>query len=249
DIGEWGSTMSWPLVAVNMTLLRTGEVLMWDVWEYLQTPSARLWNPTTQTFTSVPNLLVPLFCAGQAALPAGRLIAVGGHNGDDIGNKTVSIFDPTTRVWTRLADLNVARWYPTVLTLADGRVIALGGEITPGVLATQPEIYDPATNQWTLFTVGKGSTPQELGVNEEEYPASFLLPDGHLFTVAGTDLRSRLLDVPSQSWTLLPGQAPVPSGTSIQYRPGKILSSGGGTGNANPVRRDAAVIDLNQPNP
>src|SRR5262245_9476483 len=154
--------------------------------------------------------------------------------------------DPGTATWTKLPDMHVARWYPTALALADGRVIALGGEITPGVLATTPEVYDPVTNTWTLLS---GSTPQALGVNEEEYPFAYQLPDGRLFVVAGTDLRSRFLDVGAQSWTLLPGQAPVPSGTSIQYRPGKVLSAGGGTGNANPVRPDAAVIDLTQPSP
>jgi plastocyanin len=142
--------------------------------------------------------------------------------------------------------MHVARWYPTALTLADGRVIALGGEITLGVLATTPEVYDPVANTWTLLT---GTTPQALGVNSEQYPSGHLMPDGRVFVVAGTDFRSRILDVASQTWTLLSGQAPVPSGTSIQYAPGKILSSGGGTGNANPVRTNAAVIDLNQPSP
>src|SRR5207245_1040765 len=162
-----------------------------------------------------------------ATLPDGRLVVVGGHNGDDVGVKSASVFDPGTRAWTRLADMNVARWYPTALSLADGRVIALGGEITPGVLATTPEVYEPVANSWTLLGA---SPPQALGVNEEEYPSAYPLPDGRLFVVAGTDLRSRLLDVGAQAWTLLPGQAPVPSGTSLMYRPGKVLSAGGGTG-------------------
>ena len=40
-----------------------------------------------------------------------------------------------------------------------------------------------------------------------------------------------------------------PFNTSIMYRPGKILSTGGGTGDADPVRAGAAVIDLTQPGP
>src|SRR5207302_5957481 len=37
--------------------------------------------------------------------------------------------------------------------------------------------------------------------------------------------------------------------SAVQYRPGKILTAGGGTGNANPVVATTAVIDMNQPNP
>jgi hypothetical protein len=75
------------------------------------------------------------------------------------------------------------------------------------------------------------------------------MPDGRVFLVSGTDFHSRILDVATQTWTVFGDEAPVPSGTTIQYAPGKVLAAGGGTGNANPVRSNAAVIDLNQPTP
>ena len=64
QVGEWGPVTHWPLVAVHATLMHTGEVLMWDAWE-LPTARAKLWNPTTNTFTDVP-VGAGLFCAGQA---------------------------------------------------------------------------------------------------------------------------------------------------------------------------------------
>ena len=52
QVGEWGPVKDWPLVAVHATLMRTGEILMWDAWE-LPIARAKVWNPTTDTFTDV----------------------------------------------------------------------------------------------------------------------------------------------------------------------------------------------------
>jgi hypothetical protein len=74
--GEWSSVMNWPLVAVHMIPLHTGDVLMWDGWELNGTSSARLWNPTTQTFTNVPNQTSEIFCAGHAMLANGQQLVI-----------------------------------------------------------------------------------------------------------------------------------------------------------------------------
>ena len=100
----------WPLVAVHATLLRTGEILMWDAWE-LPTAQARLWNPTTNTFTDVP-VGAGLFCAGQATDANGNVIVVGGHDGQGHGIKDVYSFNPDTRTWTRKPDMTYAGGTP-----------------------------------------------------------------------------------------------------------------------------------------
>ena len=107
SVGEWGPLTTWPLVAVHATLLKTGEVLMWDAWE---TPTARakLWNPTTNVFTEVP-VGAGLFCAGQATDANGNLVVMGGHGGGQVGIKDVYSFDPDTRAWTRKPDMQYAR--------------------------------------------------------------------------------------------------------------------------------------------
>ena len=43
-VGQWGSLIAWPVVAIHGVLLHTGEVAVWDAWEYGSTPSVRLWN-------------------------------------------------------------------------------------------------------------------------------------------------------------------------------------------------------------
>jgi hypothetical protein len=239
-MGEWSQDMQWPLVDVHMSLLYTGELLMWDAWEFNGTPSTRLWNPSSLAFTPVPTFLSQMFCADETMLPDGRLLVSGGHNGADIGIKTVMVFDPLTRAWNRAADMNTSRWYPVTVALANGDVLALGGEITPDSDANVPEVFDPATNSWTPLTLAT--------LDVGEYPHSYLLPDGRVFMDAGPDGKSRTLDIGTQQWTVI-GTNPVSTGTSIEYRPGKILATGGGSGEGDPVQSIAATIDMSQPAP
>ena len=237
-LGQWGPLMSWPLVAVHMLMMHTGQVLVWDAWELNTTPSARLWDPNTGTFTSVPDDYSAVFCAGQSQLADGRAIVVGGHNGAETGITRTVTFDPVSELWAQQANLNYARWYPSSITLSDGRVMALGGEITSGVDATIPEVYDPGANSWTLLP---GANLDVGG----DYPQSYLLPNGLLFMSTGpSDGISRTLNLNTQSWSIV-GPSPVPDGTTAMYLPGKIIATGGG----DPVRNTAAIIDLNEPSP
>src|SRR5262249_22127464 len=125
---------------------------MFDAWEQGGTASARLWDPTTQTFTPVPNPDSQIFCSAHVHLADGRILVVGGHNAGDFAIKDTDIFDPSTNAWSRVTDMAFPRWYPSATTLTDGRVIALGGDMTPGVVAVTPEIYDPVTNTWAQLS-------------------------------------------------------------------------------------------------
>jgi hypothetical protein len=122
-VGQWNTAANWPLVAVHAALLHTGDVVLWDAWELPDTPSGRVWNPITDTFTSVPVPGSALFCAGHAMLPDGRLLVIGGHHGAAVGIADTNVFDPVTRTWTRLPNMSVARWYPTALYMCYGRVL------------------------------------------------------------------------------------------------------------------------------
>ena len=145
--GRWGPVMNWPLVAVHASMLHTGQILMWDGWE-LPAAAAKLWNPATNVFTSVP-VQSGLFCASHSQLADGRLLVVGGHNGGEVGIRDVNIFDPQARSWSYAPDMSRARWYPSSTTLGDGRVVVVSGQINPGSWADTPEIYDPETGAWT----------------------------------------------------------------------------------------------------
>jgi hypothetical protein len=246
--GAWSNLQTWPIVALSNTLLYNGSVVAWDGWQQPQ-PSV-IWNPATpQTFTT-RNAPSSVFCDGAASLPDGRLLVAGGFGGlstGQLGIVDTNIFDPATNTWTRVADMKKPRWYPSLTELPDGRYVAISGNDTNSShWADNPEVYDPATNTWTLLS--NVNTPQ---VHEDEYPFSYLLPSGKVFTIGPDEDNSFLLDVGAQTWTPVGGASGVHNGSSVMYRPGKVLYSGGGVNiNASgPSFKTTSVIDLTAATP
>jgi len=253
-LGDWGPVLNWPVVGVDTTLTPTGNVLTWDLWG--NSPgSERLWNPTNNTFVPVPSATTGnKFCGGHVNLADGRTLVVGGWTGGpgDDGIKNSSIFSPTSNTWTKTPDMAQARWYPTATTLADGRVLVTSGDNRPYdptkppplVDASNdiPEVYSPAANTWTQVpSAGRLMTL---------YPFMFVLPDGRIVD-AGPDTTTRVLDPNTWTWSTV-GTSPIDAMSAVMYRPGKILKSGTWSDpnftNLN-VSKQAAVIDMNQPNP
>ena len=90
DSGEWGPLLDWGVQAKHMIQLSTGKVLVWSTGD-----NARVWDPTTGTFTLAPATFGDLHCAGQSTLADGRVIVVGGQNGSPHnGHNITSLFDP-----------------------------------------------------------------------------------------------------------------------------------------------------------
>jgi hypothetical protein len=245
--GQWGSLMDWPMTAIHSILLDNGKVLQFDGWQ--QPEPTQVWDPASGTFA---NQTAPdsIFCSGMAELPDGRVLVVGGYGGLSTGKLGIvdtSIFDPTTNTWSRVANMHNARWYPDLTELADGRYVAISGNTTdPANWADTPEVYDPATNTWTVLSGVNTSQ-----VHEEEYPFSYLVPNGDVFTIGPSEDASFLLNVPNQTWTQVGGASGVTNGSSVMYRPGKILYSGGTStqDSSSPAHATTAVIDLNAQTP
>ena len=159
--GMWGPLFNVPSTAIHAIVLPTNKVLWisqpkWPAEdETVDGGNAYLWDPLTNTSTSVPppavtwngrdipfsdNRAVPanLWCAGQTLLADGRVLVVGGNleypinNGNGAGHgfkggQWVMTFDPWTETWTRYQDMDHGRWYPTLTELPDGRVLIVGG--------------------------------------------------------------------------------------------------------------------------
>ena len=241
--GQWSALMNWPMVAVHSVLLKNGNLLIWDGWQNPE-PTA-VWNATSQTFPTTINAPGSIFCSGNVHLPDGRILIAGGDGIFTTGNlglADTTIFDPATGTWKRVADMNRPRWYPSLTELADGRYVAISGNSTNQTTwADTPEVYDPAADTWTLLT--GVSTPQ---VHEEEYPFSYLAPNGKVFTIGPEEDNSFFLDVAAKTWTPVGGASGVVNGSSVMYRPGKILYSGGAPSvqSSTTAKANAAVIDL-----
>jgi chitodextrinase len=243
-VGQWSQVMNWPLVAVHMSLLPSGQLLVWDGFD-AGPRSARLWDPITNTFTAVPN--VPnIFCAGHALMPDGRLLVAGGHLGTAIGIRDTEIFDPATRAWTSGSPMAFARWYPTVTTLPDGRAIVMSGtEDCLACLAEIPEVYDPGTDRWTRLDAARRRIPL--------YPFNFVLPDGRLLVAGGyhDSMATDVLDLTTQTWSTLDPTI-LDAGSAVMYTPGRIMKSGSSWEQeftSNPSAATTYVLDTTQPSP
>ncbi|HEY6594067.1 MAG TPA: galactose oxidase-like domain-containing protein, partial [Asanoa sp.] len=92
------------------------------------------------------------------------------------------------------------------------------------------------------------STPQ---VHEIEYPFSYLAPNGKVFTIGPSEDNSFFLDVDNQTWTPVGGASGVVNGSSVMYRPGKILYTGGAPTiiPSSTAKATSAAIDLTAANP
>ena len=209
--GQWSAVQNWPFEAISSILTDNGNLLFWDGWQ--QPEPSIVWNPATlQTFTTI-NAPDSVFCDGAAQLPDGRIIVIGGYGGlstEQIGIVDTNIFDPSTNTWTRVADMHFPRWYPTLTELADGRYVAISGNSTDAShWADTPEVYDPSTNTWTLLS--NISTSQ---VHEQEYPFSYLVPNGNVLTIGPSEDVSYEMNVDNQTWTPVGGQSGILNGSS-----------------------------------
>ena len=115
-VGQWGSTFAWPIVPVHATLLPTGQVLASD--GQGNGGDARLWNPTTNGFTAVPNtahehvLCRPLWPARWKGARRGRP-----RRGRTSVFPTRTSSTPTNKRWTLVRSMSYPRWYPTATAL------------------------------------------------------------------------------------------------------------------------------------
>jgi len=253
SVGQWAGPFAWPLVSVHTTLLPTGKVLLYD--DHTDNAGVQVWDPVLDTLANRPYVNEDLFCSGHTVMPDGRVLVVGGHSSTYVGLNSATLFNPTTQTWSAAAPMTQARWYPTATSLPNGKVLATSGATncptcggsggSHAGIALIPEVYSPNTNTWTQLSGASLSLPL--------YPHMHVLPDGRVF-VAGSQeepVTSRVLDVNAQTWTVVDATV-RDGGSSVMYRPGKILKTGSARNPDYPAANAAAtayVIDMNQPSP
>lgn len=198
-------------LAVHFVLLHTGKVLIFSgSGNYpprhdTHTYGSVLWDYDAGTFTPVP-ISYDVFCAGQATLPGGDVLAAGGTKNYDNpweGAPEAAVFDVVGEQWTNVADMADGRWYPTLVSLGDGTVIAFSGTNQAGAgLNTVPEVFDQNTGGWT-------PTPHLRTPGWPLYPHLFLLNDGRLFftgaSLGNTAMGGQILDLATGAATAVPG--------------------------------------------
>ncbi|MCY1018585.1 Kelch repeat-containing protein [Pyxidicoccus sp. MSG2] len=170
---------------------------------------------------ATPRKLLPF-----VSLADGRVLAVGGHD----GNRTLAsceVFEPGSGLWHVTGSLRTARRNHAAVRLADGRVLAVGGThgAAMGALASA-EVYDPATGAWT-------DTASMAEARND--PAMVLLPDGRVLVAGGTDVDRRplrsaeLYDAVTGTWSAAEASGFARGGarTAVLLANGKALFASG----------------------
>lgn len=226
--GVWSEPFDWPIVAVHVMLLPTGEVLSIG-----RNGQPQVWSPESGTFTEVPAP-ANLFCSGHVLLSDGRVFVAGGHIDIDTGLPNITFF--SGGAWSSGTPMPRGRWYPTTTVLGNGDVLILAGR---DEVATDVPIPDVWSN---------GSLRQLTGASHvfPYYPRAFLAPDGSVY-VAGATEGTRFLSLSGNgSWRAGPRRPGGARnyGSAVMYDDGKILYAGGAY-----TTNTAETIDLNQASP
>ncbi len=240
-LGSWSAPTTWPFVAIHTSVLPNGKVLSWGRTDEHHTPSASLWDPATATLTPVPNHDTNLFCAGHSFLPDGRLLVTGGHIHDGEGPADTNLFDYRTNTWTQGPPMNAGRWYPTNVSLGNGEVLVSSGTEIAGLGNPMPQVFT-AAGTWRNLTSALRMQPY--------YPFMHVAPSGAVLYAGPEPLTELLYPGGTGGWVQL-GRKPDNRirvyGSSVMYRPGKVLTMGGADGQG--FMNTAETLDLNLATP
>jgi len=173
------------VLAATVTRLQDGRIFIFGS-STNTAPVVQIFDPATETFTSVSGAPTLRFGHQASLLTDGRVLISGGRAGTTGPIlSTTEIFDPTTGSFTAGPNLLTARFNFTSTTLPDGTVLVAGGQtnITTVVPATvQAEIFNPTTGNFSAAGV--------MVTNQYNHAAALLENGTVLFTGGSSGISS-----------------------------------------------------------
>lgn len=235
------------------TLLRSGKVLVaggWAVASQVTTPTAELYDPSTETWTVTGSMKTPRAFHVAVLLPSGKVLVAGGQRGSspiqearvipDGAIASAELYDPDTGTWTETADMPVGGDSFAAIVLRSGKVFVTTR--IPFSATGAAELYDPASGSWSTI----GSSVQ-LG-------SATILASGKVLIAGGGDgeIRNRpystadVYNPVTDTWTQARSMTTQHSGGTGTLLPsGDVLIAGGVTGRDGLGTRNS--VDLYHP--
>lgn len=247
-MGHFAPAFSWPIIPIHAVLMTDGRVLSFgsDVTgEQGGLMHYAVWDPAQGTGPE-SHLVLPnqtatdTFCAGQALLPGGNVLLVGGdltRSGKrNFGVSDVNLFTPADNQLTRQAQsMAYARWYGTLVATADGEQVVLGGRIDksmprwdppiPASFASTPEVYTPGVG-WRTLTSADSPAAYGKASDNWSYPHAWLAPNGQVVSITNDGRLFSLDHRGTGKLRKLVGALPVSKqfNSAAMFAPGKVLS-------------------------
>ncbi len=265
--GTFGTAFEWPIIPIHTVLLPDGRVLSYGT-DTAGTQSGllyyALWDPSLGVGADAMQVLdnvsgTDTFCVGQALLPNGNVLLVGGdrtvNDQRNFGLNDVNIFTPADNVLNRQSQSMVyQRWYPTVITTGDGEEVVIGGRIDksmpkwvpplPATFASTPEVYNPSTGWRTLTNATSEPAYGKSSTDNWSYPHAWLAPSGKITVLTNSgDIYELDKKGAGKVKKVVAGGLSISKqfNSAVMYAPGKVLSIR--TGGL------ASLVDLNNSPP
>lgn len=166
-----------------------------DAFQIYPVATAEIYDPTTQTFTSVGDIPYKAAWHTASVLLDGRVLVAGGYGSScpDPQDGT-AIFDPASNSFSAGVSLPGGRAEHTATTLNDGRVLITGGAFDdfcgPGLIYDTAVVFDSATSSY--------SSEKKMREPRHGHSATLLL-DGKVLVV---DSLAELFDPATSSFAI-----------------------------------------------
>jgi hypothetical protein len=191
-------------------------------------PIANIFDPSTETWTVLPNMSYPRWYPTANILPNGNILVTSGETNCAGCDVTVQeIYDPSTNSWSQLSSAPFFfPYYPRVFVLSDGRLLVAGTSEDPIV----SQVLDLNALTWTAVggaAVDGGSAVMYLP-NEILKMGTSADPSTDSFASAAT---AYVLDMTqaTPTWTPVASMAfPRTYHNSTLLPDGTVLVTGGG---------------------